>query len=207
MPPIRLLIADDHLVVRQGLHSVLTEAGDIVIVAEARNGEEAIAQARRLQPDVILMDLSMPGVDGIEATRQILREQPGAKIVALTYEIEDDRVVQAVRAGMVGIWSKDAEYDDLVRVIRDAHAGKHPVHPKALDPLLRARRAPDADRLSERERDVLNLIGQGLGNRDIAARLNLSEATVKGHVSHMLDKLGMKNRAQLALYAERQKSK
>lgn len=207
MPPIQLLIADDHSMVRQGLRTMLAEAQDIAIVGEARDGAEAIDAARRFSPDVILMDLNMPDTDGIQATREILREQPAIKIVALTAQVEDDHVVEAVQAGAIGVWLKAVEYEDLIRVIRDAHAGGHPIHPDALPPLLYAQRIAGHNRLSPREEDVLKLIGEGLGNRDIAARLSLSEATVKGHVSHLLDKLRMKNRAQLALYAARHKSR
>jgi len=201
VPLIQLLIADDHSMVRQGLRVMLAEASDIAIVGEARNGEEAIAAARDLRPDVILMDLNMPGLDGVEATRQILREQPAIKIVALTAQVEDDSVVDAVQAGATGIWLKATEYEDLVRVIREANAGGHPVHPDAVPSLMTARRAGGHNKLSDREATVLALIGEGLSNRDIADRLSLSEATVKSHVSHILDKLGLRNRAQLALYA------
>jgi len=207
MSPIRLLIADDQLLMREGLRTVLSPAQGIEIVGEAQTGDEAVAQSCRLAPDVILMDLNMTGTDGIAATREILREQPGIKIVGLTAQLEDDRVVEAVQAGAAGIWIKDVDLDDLLRVIRSAYAGERPIHPAAMEKLIQARRATYIDRLSTRERDVLAWLGKGLSNRDIAKRLTLSEATVKGHVSHILAKLGVKNRAQVALYAARYKDK
>ncbi|HLF25483.1 MAG TPA: response regulator transcription factor [Anaerolineae bacterium] len=206
MPVIRLLIVDDHLLVREGLRTILSGVEDIALIGEARTGDEAVLQARRLAPDVILMDLNMPGTNGIRATREILRRQPSIKIVALTAYLEEDRLAGAMQAGAVGIWTKDVEVEQLLRVIRGAQAGERLIHPDAVDLLLRAQRAASIDRLSEREHDVLELVGQGLGNRDIAARLSLSETTVKGHVSHILAKLGLKNRAQLALAAARRKS-
>ena len=205
--PIRLLIADDHMLMREGLRTVLSAAQGIDIVGEARTGQDAVAQARALQPDLILMDLNMPNLNGIDAARAILREQPSIRIVALSAHLDEENVVGAIQAGFAGVWAKDAEFDELVRVIRAAHEGKRPIHPAAMEALMQARRATYIDRLSERERDVLGLIGQGLSNKDIASRLTLSEATVKGHVSHILAKLGLKNRAQLALYAERNKPK
>jgi DNA-binding NarL/FixJ family response regulator len=208
MPPIRLLIADDHMLMREGLRTVLSSAQNIEIVGEARAGRQAIEQARRLSPDVILMDLNMPGMNGVEATREILREQPAIRIVALSAHLDETYVAEAAQAGVAGIWAKDVEFDELVRVIHAAHAGERPMHPTATKMLAQARRAAYyINRLSRRERDVLLLIGEGLTNREIAARLNLSEATVKGHVSHILAKLGLKNRAQLALYVERSKDR
>ena len=207
MSPIRLLIADDHLLIREGLRTVLSAAQDIEIAGEARTGQDAIAQARALSPDVILMDLNMPVVNGIEASRAILRDQPTAKIVALSAHLDEDNVVGAMQAGCAGIWAKDVGFNELVTVIRAAHEGGRPVHPAAMELLLQARRVVYLDRLSDRERDVLQLVGQGLTNREIAARLRLSEATVKGHVSHIMAKLGLKNRAQVALYAERSRNK
>jgi len=207
MSPIRLLIADDHMLMREGLRTVLSATQGIEIVGEARTGQQAIEQARRLSPDVILMDLKMPGMNGVEATREILREQSAIKIVALSAHLDEQNVAEAVQAGIAGIWTKDVESDDLVRVILAAHEGKRPMHPVAVEALMQARRATYIDRLSERENDVLMLVGEGLTNRAIAARLKISEATVKGHVSHILTKLGLKNRAQLALYAERSKNR
>jgi len=207
MPPIRLLIADDHMLMREGLRTVLSSAQDIDVVGEARTGRDAVAQAGRLAPDVILMDLNMPNLNGIDAAREILRGQPSIRIVALSAHLDEGNVVGAVQAGFAGIWAKDVEFDELVNVIRAAHQGKRPIHPAAVEALMQARRNAYIDRLSDRERDVLRLVGQGMSNKDIAARLQLSEATVKGHVSHILAKLGMKNRAQVALYAERNKAR
>ena len=192
---------------REGLRTVLSPAQGIEIVGEAQTGDEAVAQSCRLAPDVILMDLNLTGTDGIAATREILRGQPGIKIVGLTARLEDDRVVEAVQAGAIGIWIKDVDLDDLLRVIRSAYAGERPIHPAAMEKLIQARRASTIDRLSTRERDVFTWLGKGLSNRDIARRLALSEATVKGHVSHILAKLGVKNRAQVALYTARYKDK
>lgn len=207
MAPIRLLIADDHMLMREGLRTVLSSAQNIAIVGEARSGQEAVQQAHALKPDVVLMDLHMPGMSGSQATREILREQPSAKIVALSAHLDEQNVSEAVQAGVVGIWPKDVEFDELVAVIRSAYEGKQPMHPVAVEALIQARRSAYIDRLSEREHDVLLLLNEGLTNREIARRLQLSEATVKGHVSHILAKLGLKNRAQLALYAERSKGK
>jgi len=212
MTLIRVLIADDHLLVREGLQTILADVPDIIVAGEARTSKEAIERCRVLMPDVVLMDIQMPGIHvadlgGVEATREILRQQPNIKIVALTAHMDEVNIIEVIKAGAVGVWTKDVSADELVRIVRKAHAGDHPVHPQAMEPLLRARRNPDRpselDRLSERERDVLHLLGQGLSNRDIAEQLNLSEATVKGHVSRILSKLKIKNRAQAALHAAR----
>src|SRR3972149_3530111 len=141
MPPIRLLIADDHMLMREGLRTVLSAAQSITIVGEARTGQEAIVEARRLNPDVILMDFNMPIVNGIDAARVILREQPSIRIVALSVHLDEGNVVGAMQAGFAGVWAKDVEFDELVNVIRAAHEGKHPMHPAAVEALMQARRA------------------------------------------------------------------
>lgn len=207
MSIIRVLIADDHMLLREGLQTILSAVQDIIVVGEAQTGQSAIDRCRVLSPDVILMDIQLPDISGPEATREILREQPDVKIVALTAYMNEINVVDAVRAGAVGVWPKDIEADELTNIIRLAYNGEHPVHPQAMEPLMRARRnrrgtAP-LDRLSNREREVLDLLAQGMTNRDIASKLTLSEATVKGHVSRILAKLKVKNRSQAALHIVR----
>ena len=207
MKKLRLLLVDDQSLFREALRTLLSLQPDFEIVAEAENGERAVALAKAHRPDVVLMDLSMPDMTGSQAAREILREQPSLKIVALSAHLDEQNVAEAAQAGVVGMWPKDVEFDDLVAVIRSAYEGERPMHPVALEALARSRRASYIDRLSQREHDVLLLLNEGLTNREIAGRLKLSEATVKGHVSHILAKLGLKNRAQLALYAERSKDK
>ena len=203
--PIRVLIADDHGIVRQGLQMYLGSDPEIEIVGEARNGAEAVALAHQLRPDVILMDLLMPVMDGIAATAAIRRELPDTEVVALTSVLEDAAVVEAVRAGAIGYLLKDTEADELRRAIKSAAAGQVQLSPQAAARLMREVRTPErgAEALTERETGVLRLLAQGQSNKEIAQNLSIGEQTVKTHVSHILDKLGVPSRTQAALYAIR----
>jgi NarL family two-component system response regulator LiaR len=202
---IQVLIADDHSVVRQGLRMFLSADPELEIVGEARDGAEAVRLARQLHPDVVLMDLLMPVMDGISATAAIRREAPDVEVVALTSVLEDVAVVDAVRAGAIGYLLKDADSHELRRAIKAAAAGQVQLSPQAAARLLREIRTPEksAEVLTERERAVLQLLAQGMSNKEISRTLNIAEQTVKTHVSHILDKLGIPSRTQAALYAIR----
>jgi DNA-binding NarL/FixJ family response regulator len=199
---IRILIADDHAVVRQGLKMFLGEDPEFEIAGEAQNGKEAVALAHSLKPDIVLMDLLMPVMDGITATAQIRRELPEVEVLALTSVLEDASVVNAIRVGAIGYLLKDTHADELCRAIKAAAAGEVQLSPAAAARLMREVRAPDnPEALTERETDVLRLVAQGLGNKAIARSLSISDNTVRTHVSHILGKLGMQSRAQAAVYA------
>lgn len=201
---IRVLIADDHAVVRQGLRMFLGADDDLEIVGEARDGAEAVSLAQQLQPHVVLMDLLMPGLDGIAATAAVRREQPDVEVVALTSVLEDASVAEAIRAGAIGYLLKNTEAHELRRAIKAAANGQAQLSPQVMARLMHDRIAPEqADSLTERERDVLRLLGAGHSNREIAAALSIGEQTVKTHVAHILAKLGVKSRTQAALYAAR----
>jgi NarL family two-component system response regulator LiaR len=201
---IRVLIVDDHKVVRQGLRMFLALDAEIEIIGEAVNGQEAVAMAGQGEPDVILMDLLMPVMDGIEATRVIKQTHPDIEVIALTSILEDDKVVGAVRAGAVGYLLKDTEDEELCRAIKAAAAGQIQLSPAAAQRLVREVRSPESpETLTEREIEVLRLVAQGLSNRQIAVRLDLSEKTVKTHVSNILGKLNLLSRTQAALFAVR----
>lgn len=201
---IRILVADDHTVVRQGLRMFLGLDPEFEIVGEAGDGAEALALARQSRPDVVLMDLLMPVMDGIEATGIIRRELPDTEIIALTSVLEDASVVGAVRAGAIGYLLKDAQADELCRAIRAAAAGQVQLSPKAAERLMREVRAPERPEvLTQRETEVLRLLAQGQANKEIGRTLNISEKTVKTHVSSILAKLGVPSRTQAALYAAR----
>jgi two-component system, NarL family, response regulator LiaR len=199
---VRIVIADDHDVVRQGLRMFLGLEPDLEIVAEARNGAEAVALAKEHHPDVVLMDLLMPVMDGITATSEILREVPGTEVLALTSVLEDASVTGAIRAGAIGYLLKNTQADELCRAIHAAAAGQVHLSPDAAARLLREVRAPDSpESLTDRETDVLRLLAQGLANKEIARDLAIGEKTVKTHVSNILAKLGVQSRTQAALYA------
>lgn len=201
---IRILIADDHSVVRQGLRMFLGLDPGLEIVAEAADGAEAVRLARELSPDVVLMDLLMPVMDGITATKAIRAELADTEVLALTSVLEDASVVGAVRAGAIGYLLKDTEADELVRAIRAAAAGQVQLSPEAATRLMREVRAPDSpETLTERETEVLRLVAKGMGNKQIARVLQVGEKTVKTHVSNILAKLGVRSRTQAALYAVR----
>jgi NarL family two-component system response regulator LiaR len=203
--PIRVLIVDDQTIVRKGIRALLAEVEQIEVVGEAGDGQEAVSQARALQPDVILMDLVMPRVDGIEATRQIARDQ-AARILVLTSFAGDDKVFPAIKAGALGYLLKDSEPEDLLRGIEQVHRGEPSLHPtiarKVLQEMQRpSEHPPTQDPLTDRELEVLRLVATGLTNREIAGRLMVTEATVRSHVSNVLGKLHLANRVQATLYA------
>ena len=203
-PPIRIVIADDHWVVREGLRMYLERDPGFEIVGEAEDGRQAVAQAAERHPDVVLMDLLMPVMDGVAAIEAIRRDSPGVEVVALTSVVEDEQVVAAVRAGAIGYLLKDARGLELKEAIRAAAEGRVHLAPQAAARLLREVRTPErSDRLTERETDVLRLISVGLSNKEIARRLNIGEGTVKTHVSNVLNKLGLQSRTQAALHAVR----
>ena len=205
-PTIRVLIADDHAVVREGLRTFLLLQDGIDVVGEAADGAEAVAAARRLAPDVVLMDLVMPGVDGLEAMRRIRAERPQTRVIVLTSFGDDDRLLPAVRAGAAGFLLKSAQPQEVVRAIRAAYDGEAVIDPKAAGKLLDALAAapPDGHTLTPREFDVLALLCRGRSNKRIALELGLSEKTVKAHVSHIFAKLGATDRTQAALIAVRE---
>lgn len=202
---IRILIADDHAVVRQGLRMFLGLDSELQVVGEAIDGAEAVRLARELKPDLVLMDLLMPVMDGIAATSTIRRELPDIEVLALTSVLEDASVVGAIRAGAIGYLLKDTSSDDLCHAIKAAAAGQVQIEPRALARLMREVRAPDnPEPLTERETDVLRLLAQGQSNKEIARNLGVGEKTVKSHVSNILRKLDVPSRTQAALYAVRQ---
>ena len=201
---IRILIADDHSVVRQGLRMFLGLDPELEVIGEARDGAEALQRAHELHPDVVLIDLLMPVMDGIAAIGAIRRELPDIEVIALTSVLDDSSVIGAVRAGAIGYLLKDTEADDLCRAIKAAAAGQVQLSPKAAARLMREVRAPDSpEALTEREIDVLRLLAQGQANKQIAGNLQIGEKTVKTHVSNILAKLGVPSRTQAALYAVR----
>ncbi len=201
---IRILIADDHSVVRQGLRMFLRGDPELEVVGEAQNGAEALRLARQLQPDVVLMDLLMPVMDGIAATVAMRQELPDTEVLALTSVLEDTLVVGAVRAGAIGYLLKDTNAPELCRAIKAAAAGQVQLTPKAAALLMQAINAPkNPEALTERETEVLRLVAQGQANKQIAASLYIAEKTVKIHVSNILSKLGVQSRTQATLYAIR----
>lgn len=201
---VRVLIADDHGVVRQGLRMFLSLDPELAVVGEAENGEEALLMARELKPDVVLMDLLMPVMDGVEATKAIRNELPDVEVVALTSVLEDTVVTAAVRAGAIGYLLKDSEPEELHRAIRGAADGQVQLAPAAAKRLIREVRAPESpEALTERETEVLKLLARGRANKQIASTLFLEEKTVKGYVSSILRKLGVQSRTQAALQAVR----
>ncbi|MBX3054105.1 MAG: response regulator transcription factor [Caldilineaceae bacterium] len=201
---IRVLLVDDHAVVRQGLRMFLSLDPELAIVGEAVNGADALQKAHDLRPDVILMDLMMPVMDGITAIGILRRDLPDMEIIALTSVLEDASVFNAMRAGATGYLLKDTEADELCRAIKAAAAGQVQLSPQAAARLLREVPAPNSpEQLSEREKEVLRLLAQGMANKEIAAALIIGEKTVKTHVSNILGKLGVVSRTQAALYAAR----
>lgn len=203
--PIRVLIVDDHAIVREGLAMLLTEEDWIEVVGEAGNGGEAVTKTAELTPQVILMDLVMPEMDGIVATRHIRKTHPQSQILVLTSFAEDQRVRDAIQAGAIGYLLKDVLKADLLKAIQSAARGEPTLHPEAQRQLMRQVTTPQNTSLLEvltsREVDVLRLIARGLSNKEIAANLFLTEGTVKGYVSAILAKLEVADRTQAALYA------
>jgi two-component system, NarL family, response regulator LiaR len=201
---IRILIADDHSVVRQGLRMFLGLDAELEVVGEAADGEEALRLARQLRPDVVLMDLLMPVMDGISATAAMRQELPDTEVLALTSVLEDASVVGAVRAGAIGYLLKDTQADALCQAIKAAAAGQVQLTPRAAARLMQAVSAPESPvDLTERENEVLRLMARGQSNKQIARSLHISEKTVKTHVSNILSKLGVQSRTQATLYAIR----
>jgi DNA-binding NarL/FixJ family response regulator len=206
---IRVLLVDDHAVVREGLRAFLELQAGIEVVGEAGDGEQALTEAHRLQPDVILMDLVMPKLDGVGAMRELRHRMPGTKVIVLTSFSDDDRLLPAIAAGAAGYLLKDAEPRELARAVRAAHAGQALLDPAVASRLVDAfatgagRAAEDdgAERLTPREREVLDLIAHGFSNKRIALQLGIAEKTVKTHVGHVLAKLGVADRTQAALLA------
>ena len=201
--PIKVMIVDDHPIVRDGLKSVLLAADDMVLAGEAGSGRETLARCRESVPDVILMDVIMPGMDGLETTRAVLGQYPEVKIVVLTTFPDDDLVQKALAAGAIGYWLKNAPADALADAIRSAYAGQATLAPEATQALIRARTSPRklGYDLSERELEVLALLVDGLSNDEIAERLVISPGTVRHHVSACISKLGASNRTHAAALA------
>jgi two-component system, NarL family, response regulator LiaR len=206
-PAIRVLLVDDHPVVRQGLRALLSTQDGIDVVGEAGDGEAAVAAADRLSPDVVLMDVVMPGMDGVEALRRIGERRPQTRVVMLTSYADERQAMEAVDAGASGFLLKDASPRDVASAIRAAHRGEAVLHPSVAAKLLAERRRPPAAHadLTARELEVLRLIARGLQNKQIATELHVSEKTVKTHVSAILRKLDVTDRTQAAMYAVRER--
>jgi NarL family two-component system response regulator LiaR len=207
---IRILIADDHTVVRKGLKALILTEPNLEVVGEAADGEEAVRRARIVKPDVILMDMSMPNKDGVEAIQEIKAEDPNARILVLTSFAEDKKILAAIKAGALGYLLKDASPDELLRAIQDVFLGKSSLHPTVAQKVISAIQQPSQEKtagesdLTDREIEILKLIAEGLPNQQIAKQLYISERTVRTHVSNILRKLNLPNRTQAALYAVRE---
>jgi NarL family two-component system response regulator LiaR len=205
--PIRVLLVDDHLLVRMGLKAYFATLPDIQVVGEAGNGEEAVRLAAELAPDVVLMDLLMPGMDGVEATRQLKKTSPRTQVIVVTSYHEDEHIFPAIRAGALSYVLKDIDPDDLAEAIRRAHAGEAVINPRVATRLvqeLHGRRAETVNPFSEltdRELEVLRQIAAGKSNQEIASALVISEKTVKTHITNLLTKLHLTDRTQAAVYA------
>jgi len=203
---IKVVIADDHLIVRKGICALLVTEPDIQVVGEASDGEQAVAQVRALKPDIVLMDLVMPEMDGIEATRQITAQQPGTRVLVLTSFAGDDKVFPAIKAGALGYLLKDSGPEDLVRAIHQVHKGEPSLEPAIARKLLQEISHPPKseltiDPLTDRGMEVIRLVARGCSNREIADQLVVSELTIRTHVSNILSKLHLASRTQAALYA------
>jgi NarL family two-component system response regulator LiaR len=217
--PIRVLLVDDHAIVRDGIRSLLKTQPEIEVVGEADNGQAAVSMAESLEPDVVLMDLVMPGMDGIEAIRRIMDGRPESRILVLTSFSAEDKVFPAIKAGAMGYLLKDCDSEELVRAIHQVHRGESSLHPKIARMLLQEMTAPrgadsaeppprperpTVDPLTERELEVLKLVAHGKSNREIADELVVAEGTVRTHVSNILSKLHLASRTQATLFALRE---
>lgn len=208
--PIRILIVDDHAVVREGLRSLIEKKADMEAVGEAVDGDEAVQKTRQLQPDVILMDMVMPGTSGLQAIQQLQREEHQARILVLSSFADDEQIFPAIKAGASGYLLKDTTPTQLISAIRDVHNGQSSLHPTIARKLIGEIAAPPAgaavpaDALTVREVEVLKLVAQGYSNQEIANKLHVSDRTVGKHVSNILEKLHLANRTQAALYALRE---
>ena len=201
---IRILLADDHAVVRQGLRMFLSQDTSITVVGEAENGEQALRMARELRPDVVLMDMAMPVMDGVAATRAIRTELPDVEVLAVTSVLDNATILDAVQAGAIGYLLKDTAADELCRAIHAAAAGQVQLAPQVALLLVQQLQMPaKPETLTAREIEVLRLIARGLTNKEIAEELTIGEKTAKSHVSNLLGKLGLQSRTQAALYAAR----
>jgi len=204
---IKILIADDHHIVRKGLVFFLQTQPDLEIVGEASNGEEAVKLATSLEPHIVLMDLSMPVLDGIEATKELKKQAPHIQVMILTSFSDQDHVIPALEAGASGYQLKESDPDELVAAIRKLMDGENQLHPKVTSHLLTRltksseKKVNFIDHLTKREKDVLKEIAKGKSNKEIGAALHITEKTVKTHVSNILSKLGVQDRTQAALYA------
>lgn len=206
--PIRVLVVDDHTVMREGLSALINSWSNMEVVGEAANGQEAISKARSLRPDIILMDLVMPGMGGVEAIAEIIRNDREARVLVLTSFSEDDKVIPAIQAGALGYMLKESSSKELIRAILDVYDDKLALHPALTRKVVQELgRPPESrtsnDNLTERETEVLKLVASGLSNQSIAEALCISEHTVARHISSLLDKLSLENRTQVALYAIR----
>jgi DNA-binding NarL/FixJ family response regulator len=201
--PIRVVLVDDHAVIRAGLEQLLAGTDDIEVVGAAANGAEALDVVRRIRPDVVLMDLQMPQVDGVAATRAIMAERLGVDVLVLTSFSDSERIIAALDAGAVGYLLKDADPEDVLEGIRAVSRGESPLHPKAARALLGVRAGSPQVQLTSRETEVLTLVRAGLANKQIARRLEISERTVKAHLTSAFARIGVADRTQAALWAER----
>ncbi|HYF73268.1 MAG TPA: response regulator transcription factor [Nocardioides sp.] len=202
-PAIRVVLVDDHAVIRAGLEQLLSGTDDIEVVGTAANGAEALDVVRRIRPDVVLMDLQMPQVDGVAATRAIMSERLGVDVLVLTSFSDSERILAALDAGAVGYLLKDADPEDVLEGIRAVSRGESPLHPKAARALLGVRAGSPQVQLTSRETEVLTLVREGLANKQIARRLDISERTVKAHLTSAFARIGVADRTQAALWAER----
>jgi DNA-binding NarL/FixJ family response regulator len=201
--PVKVVLVDDHAVIRAGLEQLLAGTDDIEVVGAAANGAEALEVVRAIRPDVVLMDLQMPEVDGVAATRAIMAENLGADVLVLTSFSDSERIIAALDAGAVGYLLKDADPEDVLNGIRAVSRGESPIHPRAARALLGVRAGSQQVQLTAREAEVLGLVREGLANKQIARRLDISERTVKAHLTSAFARIGVSDRTQAALWAER----